>query len=298
VVGFISARSPDESAHLVAAFRRGLTESGLVEGQTMAVEYRWAHGHYERLPAFAAELVQRPVAVLVATGGEPAALAVKAATATIPIVFAIGGDPVKLGLVASYNRPGGNATGISGLTTTLEAKRLGLLRELVPQAGTVGVLLNPNSPQFDSQWKETQQAAQTLSWEIHFVRASTDREMEAAFETISRQRIAALAVAADPFFDTRRNKLVELAAGFKIPTMYQFREYVVAGGLTSYGPNFGDIYREAGAYAAQILKGAKPAELPVLQPTTFELVINLKTAKALGLAVPPSLLARADEVIE
>jgi putative tryptophan/tyrosine transport system substrate-binding protein len=184
------------------------------------------------------------------------------------------------------------------LTIALEAKRLGLLRELVPQAGTVGVLLNPNSPQFDSQLKETQQATLNLSWEIHFVRASTDREMEAAFETISRQRIAALAVAADPFFDTRRDKLVELAAGFKIPTMYQFREYVVAGGLMSYGANFGDVYREAGAYAARILKGAKPAELPVLQPMKFELVINLKTAKALGIPIPPMLLARADEAHE
>src|SRR5262245_31484158 len=298
VIGFLSARSPDESAHLVTAFRRGLSESSYVEGQTVTVEYRWAHGQYDRLPALAAELVRRPVALLVATGGEPAALAATAATTTIPIVFTTGGDPVKQGLVASFNRPGGNATGIGGLATTLEAKRLGLLRELVPQAATVGVLLNPRFQQFENQLKEAQQAAQTLKWQIHILRASTDREIESEFESVFRQRIAALTVAADPFFDTRRDKLAELAARYGVPTMYQCREYAVAGGLISYGISFADVYREVGRYAGRILKGAKPAELPVQQPTKIELVINLKTAKALGIAVPPSLLARAEEVIE
>src|SRR5215468_1895601 len=201
VIGFVSARSPDDSAPLVTAFRRGLGEHGFVEGQTVTVEYRWAYGQYDRLPQLAAELARRPVAVLVSTGGEPAALAAKAATATIPIVFAVGGDPVKQGLVASYNRPGGNATGISGLTATLEAKRLGLLHELVPQATTVGVLLNPNFPQFDNQLKETQQAAEALRLEMHILRANSDSELEGAFITVPQRRIAALAVAADPFFD-------------------------------------------------------------------------------------------------
>jgi putative ABC transport system substrate-binding protein len=298
VIGFVSARSPDDSAHLVTAFRRGLGEHGFVEGQTVTVEYRWAHGQYDRLPQLAAELAQRRVAVLVSTGGEPAALAAKAATATIPIVFAVGGDPVKQGLVASYNRPGGNATGISGLTATLEAKRLGLLHELVPQATSVGVLLNPNFPQFDNQLKEAQQAAEALRLEMHVLRANTDSELEGAFATVPQQKIAALAVGADPFFDTRRDKLAGLAARYRVPTMYQFREYAVAGGLMSYGINIGDVYREAGVYAGRILKGAKPEDLPVLQPTRFELVINLKTAKALNLTVPPTLLARADEAIE
>jgi putative ABC transport system substrate-binding protein len=298
VIGFVSARSPDDSAHLVAAFRRGLGEHGFVEGQTVTVEYRWAHGQYDRLPQLAAELARRPVAVLVSTGGEPAALAAKAATTTIPIVFAVGGDPVREGLVASYNRPGGNATGISGLTNTLEAKRLGLLHELVPEATTVGVLLNPNFPQFDNQLKEAKQAGEALRLEMHILRANTDSELEGAFATVPQRRIAALAVAADPFFDTRRDKLAGLAARYRVPTMYQFREYAEVGGLMSYGINFADVYREAGVYAGRILKGAKPEDLPVLQPTKFELVINLTTAKTLGLTIPPTLLARADEVIE
>jgi putative tryptophan/tyrosine transport system substrate-binding protein len=298
VIGYLSARSPDDTAHLVAAFRRGLGEGGFVEGQNVTIEYRWALGQYDRLPAMAAELARRPVAILATTGGEPAALAAKAATSTIPIVFLIGGDPVKVGLAASYNRPGGNATGMNILTATLEAKRLGLLHELVPQAATIGVLLNPNFQPAESQLRDVQEAARTIGLQIHDLHAGTDRELDAAFETIAQQRIAALAVTADPFFDTRRDKLVALAARHAVPTMYHFREFAAAGGLISYGIDTLETNRQLGVYAGQILKGAKPADLPVMQPTKFEFVINLKTAKALGLDVPPGLSARADELIE
>jgi putative ABC transport system substrate-binding protein len=298
VIGYLSARSPDDTAHLVAAFHRGLGEGGFVEGQNVTIEYRWALGQYDRLPALAAELVRRPVAIFATTGGEPAALAAKAATSTIPIVFLIGGDPVKVGLAASYNRPGGNATGMNILTATLEPKRLGLLRELVPQAATIGVLLNPNFPPAESQLRDLQEAARTIGLQIHVLDASTDRELDAAFETIAQQRIAALAVTADPFFDTRRNKLVTLAARHAVPTMYHFREFAAAGGLISYGVDTLETNRQLGVYAGRILKGAKPADLPVQQPTKFELVVNLKTAKALGLTIPESFLLRADEVIE
>jgi ABC-type uncharacterized transport system substrate-binding protein len=235
VIGYLSGRSPDDTAHLVAAFRRGLGENGFIEGQNVTIEYRWALGQYDPLPALAAELAGRPVAILVATGGESAALAAKAATSTIPIVFSTGGDAVKLGLVGSYNRPGGNATGINLLTHTLESKRLGLLRELVPQAATIGVLLNPNFPSAADQSKNVQEAARAIGLQIHVLRANTDREIEAAFETVAQHRIAALAVAASPFFDTRRDKLVALAARHAVPTMYHFREFAAAGGLMSYG---------------------------------------------------------------
>ena len=281
-----------------AAFRRGLGEAGFIEGQNVMIEYRWALGQYDRLPAMAAELVRRPVTVLASAGGEPAALAAKAATSTIPIVFVIGGDPVKLGLAASLNRPGGNSTGISVLTNTLEPKRLELLRELVPRAETIGVLLNPNFPTFESQLRDVQEAARAINLQIHVLRASTDREIDAAFETVAQRRIPALSVAADPFFDTRRDKLVVLAVRHAVPTMYHFREFAAAGGLVSYGVDISDAYRLFGVYTGRILKGAKPADLPVRQPTKFELVINLKTARALGLEVPSNLSARADEVIE
>ena len=297
VIGFLGVRSPDDTVTL-AAFRRGLNEGGFVEGQNVMVEYRWAIGQYDRLPAQAAELVQKPVAVLVSAGGEPAALAAKAATSTIPIVFTIGDDPVKLGLVASYNRPGGNLTGINIFTTTLEAKRLGLLHELVPQAAAIGVLLNANFPAAERQLRDVQGAARAIGLQIHALRANIDREIEVAFETVASQRIAALAVAASPFFTTRRDKVVALAARHAVPTMYTAREYAVDGGLMSYGIDVPDVYRQIGLYAARILKGAKPADLPVLQPTKFELVINLKTARALGLQIPDRLLAIADEVIE
>jgi len=297
VIGFLGVRSPDDTVTL-AAFRRGLNEGGFVEGQNVMVEYRWAIGQYDRLPAQAAELVQKPVAVLVSAGGEPAALAAKAATSTIPIVFTIGDDPVKLGLVASYNRPGGNLTGINIFTTTLEAKRLGLLHELVPQAAAIGVLLNANFPAAERQLRDVQGAARAIGLQIHALRANIDREIEVAFETVASQRIAALAVAASPFFTTRRDKVVALAARHAVPTMYTAREYAVDGGLMSYGIDVPDVYRQIGLYAARILKGAKPADLPVLQPTKFELVINLKTARALGLQIPDRLIALADEVIE
>jgi putative tryptophan/tyrosine transport system substrate-binding protein len=301
VVGFLSTRSPDDIPqipHLLAAFRRGLAENGYVEGQTVTIEYRWALGQYDRLPALAAELAGRPVAVFVTGGGEPAARAAKAATSTIPIVFIIGGDPVKVGLAASYNRPGGNATGLSILTTTLDPKRLGLLHELVPQAATVGALLNPNFPGFEGQLKDVQEAARVIGVQIFVLRASDDREVEAVFETVAQQRIPALTVGADPFFDTRRDKLVALVARHAIPAMYHFREFAAAGGLMSYGIDISEVWRQVGVYAGRILKGAKPADLPVMQPTKFEFVINLKTAKTLGLAIPAGLLSLADEVIE
>jgi putative tryptophan/tyrosine transport system substrate-binding protein len=298
VIGYLSARSPDDTAHLVAAFRRGLGEHGFVEGQNVTIEYRWALGQYDRLPAMVTELVRRSVTVLTTTGGEPAALAAKAATSTIPIVFTVGGDPVQQGLVASYNRPGGNATGVSLLTSPVEPKRLGLLRELVPQATTIGFLLNPNLPQSGSQLSDMQEAARTINLQLYVLRASTEREIDSAFETVAPQRIQALAVAADPFFDTRREKLVALAARNAVPTMYHFREYVLAGGLVSYGIDASDAYRLVGVYTGQVLKGAKPAELPIMQATKFQLVINLKTAKALGIKISDNLLSLADEVIE
>jgi ABC-type uncharacterized transport system substrate-binding protein len=298
VIGWLNARSPDDTAHLVAAFGRGLGEGGFVEGQNVMIEYRWALGQYDRLPAMAAELVRRSVTVLASAGGEPAALAAKAATSTIPIVFVIGGDPVEQGLAASLNRPGGNSTGVSVLTSTLEPKRLGLLRELVPRAVAIGVLMNPNYPQFESQLRDVEEAARAINLQIHVLRASTDREIDAAFKTIAQGRIPALSVAADPFFDTRRDKLVDLAVRHAVPAMYHFREFAAAGGLVSYGVDISDAYRLVGVYTGRILKGDKPADLPVQQSTKLELIINLKTAKALGLEIPPMLLATADEVIE
>jgi putative tryptophan/tyrosine transport system substrate-binding protein len=296
-VGFLHARSPDDTALQVAALRRGLAEIGYIEGQSVTIEYRFALGQYDRLPMMGEELARRPVAVLVA-GSDPAALAAKAATTTIPIAFAVGADPVKLGLVASYNRPGGNATGMNILTSTLEAKRLGLLRELVPQAATIGILLNPNYPQAESHLRDMQEAARAVGLQIHVLRASTDREIEAAFESVAQHTILALAVSADPFFDTRRDKIVASAARYAVPTMYQFREHAVAGGLMSYGIDLPDVYRQVGGYAGRILKGAKPADLPVLQPTKFEFVINRRTAKALGVTFSDNLLSLADEVID
>ncbi len=298
VIGFLNSGSADTYSDRVVAFREGLSELGYVEGQTVTVEYRWALGQYDRLAGLAAELARRPVSVLVATGGEPAALAAKVATSTIPIVFAIGGDPVKLGLVASYNRPGGNATGTNILAGTLEAKRLGLLHELVPQTSAIGVLLNPNYQLYDSQLSDVQEAARTIRIQLHVLRANTDREIEAAFETLAQQRIGALAVAASPFFDTRRETLVSLSARYSVPTMYQFREFAAAGGLMSYGVSIRHVYRQIGVYTGRILKGERPADLPVVQPPKFELVINLKTARTLDLEIPATLLARADEVVE
>ena len=298
VIGFLNSGSADAYPDRLVAFHAGLNEFGYVEGQNVTVEYRWGLGQYDRLAVMAAELTTRPISVLVATGGEPAALAAKAATSNIPIVFAVGGDPVKLGLVVSYNRPGGNATGVNILTSALEAKRLGLLREIVPQAETIGVLFDPRFQSYESQLSEVQEAARAIHLQLHALRADTDQEIEAAFETATKERIGALAVAAAPFFDTRRDKLVSLAARYSLPAMYQFREFARAGGLMSYGVYIPDIYRQVGVYTGRILKGEKPADLPVVQPTKFELVINLKTARTLGVEFPATLLALADEVIE
>jgi len=298
LIGYLSARSPQDTGHLVDAFRRGLGEGGFVEGQNVTIEYRWALGQYDRLPSMAAELVRRPVSVVASTGGEPAVLAAKAATSTIPIVFTTGGDPVKQGLVASFSRPGGNATGISLLTNTLEPKRLGLLSELVPRSATIGVLVNPNNPAAQGQLNDIQEGARASHLRIHVSRASTDDEIVAAFEGAAQRRIRALAVSADPFFDTRRDKLVALATRFALPAMYHFREFVQAGGLVSYGIDAADAYRQVGVYVGRILRGTKPTDLPVMQASKFALVVNLKTAKALGLTIPQSWLQKADEIIQ
>jgi putative ABC transport system substrate-binding protein len=294
VIGFLSSRSPDDAAHLLRAFRSGLLETGYIEGQNVRVEYRWARGQYDQLPAMAAELTKIPVAVIAATGGEPSGLAAKAATSIIPIVFIVG-DPIKLGLVASYNRPGGNATGVNALTPKLEAKRLGLLHELVPRAAMIGALVNPLYQPSDEQAKDLQEAALSLGLQIEILLASNDRDIDAAFESVAERKIATLLVAADPFFDTQRVKIVALAARHKLPTIYQFREYVVGDGLMSYGIDPADLYRQVGVYTGRILKGEKPGDLPVVQPTRFQLVINLKTAKSLGLTVPFGLLNAADD---
>ena len=298
VIGFLNSGSADAYPDRITAFHQGLRQLGYISGENVVVVYRWAFGQYDRLPAFAAELVERRVSVLVATGGEPAALAAKSATSTIPIVFAIGGDPTKLGLVASYNRPGGNATGANILAAEMDGKRLGLLHELMPNATRVGVLLNPNFPAYTDQLNDLQHAARIINLEVEILRANTDGEIEAAFEFSSQKRLEALVLTASPFFDTRRDKLVALAAGHALPTIYHFREFAVAGGLMSYGVSIPHIYRQIGIYAGRILNGDNPANLPVQQPTSFEMVVHLKSAKALGVTIPPTLLARADEVIE
>jgi putative ABC transport system substrate-binding protein len=298
VIGFLSSRSPEDSAHLIAAFRRALAEGGFVEGQNVVIEYRWARGQYDLLPAMAADLVTRRVNVLTAAGGEPSALAAKQATATIPIVFSVAGDPVSVGLVESWNRPGGNATGITFPTTRMEPKRLGLLRDLVPGVHLVGVLLNPRLPGAERQLQDIEEAARAVDQPIAVARASTDEELDAAFSALVKEGVGALLVCADPYFDSRRERLLGFAQQHRLPAIYQFREYAVAGGLLSYGISITDAYRQYGVYTASILKGAKPADLPVMQTTKFETVINLKTAKALGIKISDNLLSLADEVIE
>jgi putative tryptophan/tyrosine transport system substrate-binding protein len=298
VIGFLNPRSPGESAHLVAAFRQGLNTQGYVEGQNAAIEYRWADGQYGRLPAMAADLVRRQVAVIAATGGNVAPLAAKAATSTIPIVFSMDGDPVKLGLVASLNRPGGNVTGAAVDVAGLEPKRLALLRELVPKATTIAFLVNPSNPRAEDQEKDVQAAADALRHQIIILKASSESDLDTAFAALVEQRADALVVAIDPFFNSRRHILVMLAARHAIPAIYDQRDTVTAGGLMSYGTNFADAYRQVGIYTGRVLKGEKPADLPVDQVARFEFLVNLKTAKALGLQVPQTLLVAADEVIE
>ena len=298
VIGFLSSRSPGESADLVAAFRRGLAEGGYVEGQNVSLEFRWGEGRYERLTADAVELDRRAVTVLVTAGGDPAAQAAKAATATIPIVFVSGSDPVKVGLVASLNRPGGNITGVHMFIQSLGAKRLGLLHELMPADNPVGSLVNPNFADALTQLRDVEDAAQSLGLKLVVQKAGTEFEFETAFADLARQKAGAILVIADPFFTSQRVEIAALAARYAMPAVFELREYAAAGGLMSYGPDLADGYRQGGVYAGKILKGQKPAELPVEQPTKLGLVINLKTAKALGLQIPDKLLALADEVIE
>ena len=298
IVGFVNGRSAEGSVRQAAAFRKGLNETGYVEGQNLIVEYHWLDGQYDRLPTLMADLVRR-VAVIATPGSNPASLAAKTATATVPIVFGVGEDPVKLGLVASLARPGGNATGINFFGQEVVAKRLGLLHELVPKAVRIAVLVNPANVQVaETTLRDTSEAARVLGLQTHTLNASTSREIEAAFATLLRDRADALFVAGDAFFVGRRVQFATLTARHAIPAMYSIREYVEAGGLMSYGADDLNRFRQAGIYTGQILRGAKPADLPVMQSTKFEFVINLVTARALGLEVPPTLLARADEVIE
>jgi ABC-type uncharacterized transport system substrate-binding protein len=298
VVGFLGTASAGPFAHLVASLRRGLQETGFVEGRNVAIEYRWAEGQYDRVPALAADLVRRQVAVIVTVGGEPSAAAAMAATATIPIVFNTGTDPVKLGLVASLARPGGNATGVNIFTTELTEKRLGLLRDLVPAAPTIAVLLNPNFPAAAANVREAEATARAIGKQVVIFNASSDAEIETAFANIVQAQCRALLVGADPFFNSRRALIVALVARHAIPAIYEWREFAEAGGLISYGTSLVEAYRQQGIYAGRVLKGEKSSELPVVQLSKFELVINLNTAKALGLAIPPGVLAIADEVIE
>jgi putative ABC transport system substrate-binding protein len=297
VVGLISVRSPDDSAKLIATFQDGLKEFGFIEGQNLRLEHRWADRQYDRLPSLALDLVDQRAAVLVAIAN-PSALAVKATVRTLPIVFAIGGDPIQLGLVASLNRPGGNITGVSFFASQLEAKRMGLLHELVPRASVVAVLVNPNNPTVDVQLREVQEAARSLGLKLHTLNASSEREIEKAFIALVQLQAGGLLVAADSFFFSRRHQLATLADVYAVPAIYEWRDFSEAGGLASYGTDLANAYRQVGMYTGRILKGEKPADLPVMQSTKFELVINLRTAKRLGLDIPPTLLARADEVIE
>jgi putative tryptophan/tyrosine transport system substrate-binding protein len=298
VVGFMSGRSPEDSTRVASAFRQGLADTGFIEGQTVKIEYRWANGDYNKLPAFAADLVSRKVAVLVGVGGDVSAVVATKATKAIPVVFGMGSDPVKAGLVASFRRPGGNATGVTLWTTETESKRLGLLRELAPGVPLIGVLVNPRSPPTEQQLLDLEPAAKAVNQQLFVARANDDAELDAALASFVEQRVGAFFVTAAPFFDTRLDRIVGFAAQKRLPAIYQFREYAVAGGLISYGPNIAESYKNAGTYVGRILKGEKPADLPVMQSTKFDFVINLKTAKALGLTVSPTLLIEAGEVIE
>ncbi|HEV2625031.1 MAG TPA: ABC transporter substrate-binding protein [Xanthobacteraceae bacterium] len=297
VVGFLSSRSPGESAEVVAAFRKGLRQMGFVEGQNAVIAFRWAEGHYERLPVLASDLADLRVAAIFAAGGAPSAFAAKAATSTIPIVF-VASDPVRLGLVTSLNQPGGNVTGISNLVTELGGKSLGLLKQMLPSAEIVAYLTNPSNPSAKTFLSGVRAAANTLGIQLHELNANTPTEVDEAFTTLAKLRIGALGVMGDGFFDAQRDRLVELSALHRIAGCYPWREYVLAGGLMSYGTNLADSYRQAGIYAGRNLRGEIPSNLPVMEPTKFDFVLNLKTAKALGLTVPPGILSIADEVIE
>jgi putative ABC transport system substrate-binding protein len=296
VIGFMSSRSPEDSTHLLEAFRRGLKEGGLTDGENVAIEFRWARGDYSRLPTLAADLASRRVNVINALGGPPSALAAKRATSTIPIVASFGADTP--GLVESFNRPGGNLTGFAVETDLMDPKRLGLLRELAPGGVLFGVLVNPTYPPVARQIQQLEEAARAINQRLFIPKASTDPELDASFASLQREGAGALLVAADPYFDTRREQIVGFAAQRRLPAIYQFREYAVAGGLLSYGVSITDAYRQCGVYTAKILKGANPSDLPVLTSTKFELVINARTAKALGIKISDNLLSLADEVIE
>jgi putative tryptophan/tyrosine transport system substrate-binding protein len=298
VIGFLSSRSPGESEAVAAAFRRGLAEAGYVAGQNVAIEYRWTDGQYDRLPELAAEFVQRRVAVIVAVGAVQAIRAAKTATSTIPVVFVTGDDPVRLGLVASLNRPGGNVTGSYLVIMGLGTKRLALLNEFVVKGSALAMLVNPTNPATEEQSKDAQAAASTLGHALQMLSASTASEIDGAFEQLARGGASALLVSADPFFNSRRAQIVALSARNNLVTFYHFREFAEAGGLMSYGPSIAEGYRQAGVYAGRILKGEKPGDLPVLLPTKFEFVINIKTAKALGLEIPAPVMALSDDVIE
>ena len=295
VLGFLYAGSPEPSAHLVAAFRAGLSETGYIEGQNVSIEFRWAHNQNERLPDLAADLISRRVAAIVTPGSLLAPIAAKAATDSIPIVFSIGGDPVEVGLVSSFNRPGGNVTGISSMNVELGSKRLGLLHELQPKAGRFAVLAyHAATPPV----RDVQAGASTIGAEVEVIYATTNGDIDAAFASMRQKRIDALVLTPGPLFNNNRVQIAILAARYAIPAIYSSREFAAAGGLMSYGPSITEEFRQAGIYAGRVLKGEKPADMPVMRSTKFELVINLKTAKALGLEIPPTLLARADEVIE
>ena len=298
VIGYLGGGSPGALADsLVAAFRLGLSETGYVEEKNVAIEYRWAEGHYDLLPALAADLVSRKVDLIAASGGAPSALAAKSATSTIPIIFSTG-DPVGEGLVANLARPGGNLTGFTNIAVELMPKRFELLSELVPQARLIALLVNPNNPNTERSIGDAETGARTKGVQLHILKAGTEREIDAAFATIVQLYAGGLVVLGDPFFNSQREQLVALASRYRVPAVYSLREFAASGGLISYGTSLTAIFRQLGVYAGKILNGAKPADLPVQQPTKFELVINLKTAQALGLTVPQSVLARADEVIE
>jgi putative tryptophan/tyrosine transport system substrate-binding protein len=298
VIGYLASATPEVNVRLLPAFLGGLSETGWIDGQNVAIEYRWAEDRYDRLPGLAAELVSRDVEVIVSSGDTPGVLAAKNASSTIPIVFITGDDPVKQGLVKSLARQGGNLTGVTLFIVELTAKRLEMLSELVPQARVVALLVNPNNPATEPIIRNVQEAASAKSLQLHVLKGGTASEIDVAFATFVRQRVGALIVGSDPFFHSRRDQLVALAERHAVPAVYERREFALAGGLISYGPSFTGIWHQVGIYARKILKGAKPADLPVEQPTRFELVVNLKTAKELGRTVPPSILARADEVID